>query len=250
MNLICCPHAGGGKIFYSKWMRSFNKEIEFHVMSYPKRDELVRMRMPSSIQKLAELIFLRNRELFEDDYAIWGHSMGSIVGYELAQICIERLGNVPMIFFASGAKAPCDYSDMCIQYNMPEDSLREVLKEYGGVPKEALYSKELTDYLFPIIREDFRLINQYQESEIRRLKAPIILMNGNEDLIETENWSLYAEDGVEEWEYNGGHFFITDERKNLVQRMESVIMEQMRKEQEQYAFDTMGEERMLSREWK
>ena len=77
MNLICCPHAGGGKIFYSKWMRSFNKEIEFHVMSYPKRDELVRMRMPSSIQKLAELIFLRNRELFEDDYAIWGHSMGS-----------------------------------------------------------------------------------------------------------------------------------------------------------------------------
>ena len=75
-------------------------------------------------------------------------------------------------------------------------------------------------------------------------------MNGNEDLIETENWSLYAEDGVEEWEYNGGHFFITDERKNLVQRMESVIMEQMRKEQEQYAFDTMGEERMLSREWK
>lgn len=223
INLICFPHAGGNKMYYLDWKKNFSDEINLSIISYPMRDELCKTPMPKTIQLLVEMIFAQKKELFLEDYIIWGHSMGSIVGYEMAKKCKKELGRDPKLFFISGASAPCDYSNMRIDYEMPEKSLIDCLKKYGGMSEQVYKNREFRDYFFPIIREDFRLINEYYDKDMEQLNCQIIIMNGIEDDVIKENWQLYSNRNVQIWNYSGGHFFINNEKKKIIKQMENEI---------------------------
>src|SRR5689334_11040487 len=83
--LFCLPYAGGSGTVFHKLAQSFGDDVEVHSMQPPGRG--FRMREPA-FAELAGLIY-GLREAIEPrldrPYALFGHSMGALVAFELTR---------------------------------------------------------------------------------------------------------------------------------------------------------------------
>lgn len=221
--LVCFPHAGAGVLYYSKWKSAFGDGIDVRIAGYPLREQRTATPMPASLRLLARDIFTELVDSFRGTYAIWGHSMGSVVGYEVAKLCQERLGNPPLVFFSSGSAAPCDSRFEAVAELDTAEGLKQVLRDYGGLSEDNLADRDFMDCFAPIIAADLRLLGGYEESAFERLRCPIVLMEGRDDRVVTDRWQRYTEHRVETTEFDGGHFFVEERRPEMAALMGSKI---------------------------
>ncbi|MCO1579144.1 alpha/beta fold hydrolase [Crossiella sp. SN42] len=221
--VVCFPHAGAGRLYYSRWQYAFNDAVDLHIVQYPLREQRMQTPMPASIGALAEDVFTEFEEVFRGPYAIWGHSMGSAIGYEVAKRCQERLANPPMTFFSSGAAAPCRATFTRVGDLDTAEGFRDVLLRYGGVRAEYLQDKDFMGYFAPIIEADLRLLGAYQDATFEPLRCPIVLMLGRGDTVTAEEWQRYTEHPLETKEFDGGHFFLDEHRTSMASLMESKV---------------------------
>lgn len=103
VTLLCFPHAGGGRLFYERWRRLLEPTVDFRVAAYPHHEQRLAEPMPATVSGLVEQLYGQLEDELRGDYVVWGHSMGSVVGYELAKLARERLVNLPLAFFSSGS---------------------------------------------------------------------------------------------------------------------------------------------------
>ncbi|MFI9531309.1 thioesterase II family protein [Micromonospora rosaria] len=221
--LVCFPHAGSGTLYYSKWKFAFSDGIDVRVVQYPLREQRTNTPMPASLPLLARDIFTELVDSFRGTFAIWGHSMGSIVGYEVAKLCQQRLDNPPLMFFTSGSAAPCDRGFQRVSDLDTPEGIKKVLRDYGGLTEENLADADFMNYFAPIIGGDLRLLGSYQDVAVEQLRCPIVVMKGRADRVVTDQWQRYTERPVETTEFDGGHFFIEERRPEIAAFMESKI---------------------------
>lgn len=221
--VVCFPHAGAGMLYYSRWRYAFSPAIDLRIVQYPLREQRMNTPMPESPYALAEDIFAEFSDVFGGTYAMWGHSMGSVIGYEVARLCQERLGTAPLVFFSSGSSAPCESRFTRVADLDTRAGFHDVLRHYGGVGEANLQDPEFMKYFAPIIGADLRLLGGYQETTFTKLRCPIVLMEGSDDTVTIDRWALYTDHPVETTEFEGGHFFLEDHRAEMVSLMESKI---------------------------
>lgn len=221
--IVCFPHAGAGMLYYSKWKFAFSDGIDVRVVQYPLREQRTSTPMPASLPLLARDIVTEFVDSFRGTYAIWGHSMGSILGYEVAKLCQERLDNPPLVFFSSGSAAPCDSRFKAVDKLDTPEGIKQVLRDYGGLSEANLADPGFMSYFAPIIVADLRLLGGYEESAFEQLRCPIVVMEGRDDRVVTDQWQRYTERPVETTEFDGGHFFVEERRPEMAAFMESKI---------------------------
>ncbi|MFH9296602.1 thioesterase II family protein [Streptomyces sp. NPDC017520] len=221
--MLCFPHAGAGKLYYSKWRTEFTDAIDWNVVQYPLREQRMRTPMPPTVAELAENIFAEFADIFRRTYVIWGHSMGSVIGYEVARLCQDRLDNPPLVFFSSGASAPSRARFAHVADLDTSEGFRDVLHRYGGVSKEHLRDPDFMTYFAPIIEADLRLLGGYQDMTFDKLRCPVALMMGRSDTATTDMWQRYTDHPLEVTEFDGGHFFLDEHRSAMASLMESQV---------------------------
>ncbi|MFD0203133.1 MULTISPECIES: thioesterase II family protein [Saccharothrix] len=221
--LVCFPHAGAGMLYYSKWKFAFGDGIDVRIARYPLREQRTNTPMPASLPLLARDIFTEMVDSFRGTFAIWGHSMGSNIAYEVAKLCQDRLDNPPLVFFSSGSAAPCDSRFKAVADLDTPEGLKQVLRDYGGLSEENLADADFMSYFAPIIAADLRLLGGYEESTFEQLRCPVVLMEGRDDRVVTDRWQRYTEHPVETTEFDGGHFFVEERRPEMAALMESKI---------------------------
>ncbi len=210
-------------MYYGKWRYEFGDAIDFRIVQYPFREQRMNVPMPASLPSLAEDVFAAFIGTFRGPYAIWGHSMGAIVGYEVAKLCQRRLDNPPMVFFGSASAAPNESRFKRAAMLDDEEGLNEILRHYGGIGEENLRDAEFMKYFSPIISADLQMLATYEETGIERLRCPLVLMKGLDDRADMDGWKLYAGDPPEFIEFPGGHFFLEDCRSQMASIMETRI---------------------------
>ncbi|OLF10296.1 thioesterase [Actinophytocola xinjiangensis] len=221
--MVCFPHAGAGMLYYSKWRFAFGGGIDVRIAQYPLREQRMNTPMPGSLTALAEDLFTELSSSFRGSYAIWGHSMGSVIGYEIAKLCQDRLGNPPLVFFTSGSAAPCDSQFTGVSDLDTKDGVERVLRHYGGLSEENLADPEFMKYFAPIITTDLRLLGGYSDPHQIPLNCPIVLMQGQEDPVSVTNWQRYTQHPISHNTFDGGHFFVDERRPEMAALMESTI---------------------------
>lgn len=225
MRVVIFPHAGGGKTFYREFRSAF-KVSDVYVIQYPGREEKIEQNMPESVDKLADMMFEEYKDLFNCEYVIWGHSMGSTIGYEVAKRCEKILHKSPICFFSSGANAPCLEKDEKEKSSLTSDEDFEKLMDiYGGIPDVLRSNRDFCNYFYPIIRKDMKLIFDYVDSDFIKLHCPVRLIEGTEDGKKTDMWERYTDYDVNVKYYKGGHFFINDHRNELADYIERIALE-------------------------
>src|SRR2546430_16859147 len=95
LTIICLPYAGGNKFSYKIYNSFLPEFIQLHTVDYP--GHLTRMKEPlfTDIHLIVEDVYKQIKDLLTEPYAIYGHSMGALMGYLLTKIIMQKKKQLP-----------------------------------------------------------------------------------------------------------------------------------------------------------
>ncbi len=233
IRLFCFPYAGGSALVYNKWKSDLNRCIQLHLVELAGRGKRISEPYYNSVDEAVEDVFnIIKYELRDALYAFYGHSLGAIIAYQLAQKLRKIKFPQPVHIFFSGRGAPHIRRDDKKPYHtLPQDEFREKVLELGGTPEEFFQHPELLEVLLPLLRADFRVSWSYKHpSDINPLDCDITILTGKEEDLTTaqiEGWKLHSKDKCTLHSFEGGHFFINDpkEKKRIVNIINNTLVE-------------------------
>ena len=207
--LYCLPHAGGNSFFYRTFAPLCPEYVQISPLELPGRGRRSREPLCGSMEALADDLFPQIAAN-KGPYALFGHSMGAILAYLLAQRAACEGVRLPEVLFLSGAPAPTGTSVQA-RHHLPRDAFLEMLRELGGCPPEVLAEPALLEYFEPILRADFEAVDTWQPGLMSSLPLPFVVLSGNRDVIgecDQLAWGDRTSVGLTLHEFEGGHFFI------------------------------------------
>lgn len=233
IRLFCFPYAGGSAVIYNKWQPWLHPKIELIPVELAGRGRRIQEALYKDLPDIIEDVFREvSPKINGAPYALFGHSMGGMIAYELAQKIIDcRLPRPEHIFF-SGRRAPHSKRKDRKQYHLMDDDtfIREVV-ELGGTPPEFFQHPELAELFLPLLRSDFKMseLATYDEP-LRPLDTDIsVLLGKEEDLIaeECDAWKYHGSRRCTIHYFNGGHFFLHDETEQIVGIINNVLAKKL-----------------------
>lgn len=222
IKLFCLPYAGGSAAVYMKWKNKLNDAISLIPIELAGRGKRFNEPYYNSFDGALDDTYMEVCSQLNDTdhFMIYGHSMGSLLAYEIAHKLKENLNKEPIHIFLSGRYPPHISKDRRL-FLLPDDELIKTIFEYGGTPRELIEDEELLSLFLPIIRADYRMMSTYEYIERPgKLDCNISVMNGidDKDILDFEciRWSDYTNGKCTFYEFDGGHFFINDKSEEII----------------------------------
>ena len=219
IRLFCLPFAGGGASRYRDWPRYFPDDVEVVPIQLPGRESRFCEPAIDSVDELADRLVDGIAGYLDLPFAIFGHSMGAFIGFELARR-LRRLGLEPAHFFASGCRAPHLPNRSADRHVLPDSEFVAVLRDLNGIPPDLLENAEFMDLLLPMIRSDFKLAETYRLRRQPPLRCPVSAFGGREDDEvadgDLEAWSHHTTGPFDVHLLSGDHFFVNSSRAELL----------------------------------
>ncbi|WP_399145194.1 thioesterase II family protein [Streptomyces sp. MK7] len=97
MPAVCFPHAGGSASYYYALSKSLAPGPDMLALQYPGRQDRVAEGCVTCLAELAGHAYAALRDA-EDGRpcVLFGHSMGSVLAFEVARRCQERTATPPV----------------------------------------------------------------------------------------------------------------------------------------------------------
>ncbi len=229
INLICLPYAGGSAAIYSKWSKLLNNYIRFHPFEMAGRAGRHKEPFYDSLQEAVEdVIALIQRECVDSDYAVWGHSMGSIMAYELICQLQKRKLKQPVHVFFSGRYPPSVIKEERNLHMLSEPEFEEEAVKLGGLPKNLFRLKGLLKLALDTLRADYRILETYAPGTLEaRFDFNISVLAGKEDeLAEPEDmrkWMNYCGRQCKFYYFEGGHFYLHNHAEEITRIINNTL---------------------------
>ncbi len=226
IKLFAFSYAFGSSYCYNDLKKYLDKNIEFIQFDYPGHGSRILESLLYNVSDIVDDTYkhIKSKIKPNERYALLGYSMGGLICYEL----LKRLENEhnPNCVFIFASHHP-DYrykSDNYEQYDLKD--VKSLLKEYGGTPADALDSEELLEYMKPLVCADMISLREYSDNNHDfKIKCPMIVAGGIDEIYTEENkveWKKYAMNEYEFFEFEGGHFFLFNNHKNLKKAAEII----------------------------
>ncbi len=178
--LMCLPYAGGSAAVYREWGRLAPGHVEVRPVELPghgvRRGEEPYRRLPPLVRALADAL----EPLLDRPYALFGHSMGGLLAFELARLLRRRGWLEPSQLFVSASPAP-DRRYGPTVHDASDAELKARLHALNGTPPEVLDDEELMALALPVIRADFAVMQTYEFVDEPPLDVPLTVFGGIDD---------------------------------------------------------------------
>jgi medium-chain acyl-[acyl-carrier-protein] hydrolase len=222
IKLFCLPYAGGSSLIYKKWEKYLDNSIKLNMIELAGRGSRSKEPYYNSIQKAVEDIFSIVKENTDDSqYAIFGHSMGSILAYKLAAKIKDIKMKQPLHLFLSGRYPPSIKKEERNIYLLPEEEFIREVKSRGGLPEKLFRYEALLQKTIETLRADFKILETggYQPI-IKKLDYSISVLSGDDDSLSEESdmriWREYTKKECSFYVFEGGHFYIHNHAEGVV----------------------------------
>jgi surfactin synthase thioesterase subunit len=221
VTLVCLAHAGGSVALYREWQARLPAWVRVHTLELPghgaRRVAPLHAAWPALIEQLSTE--LRSQLDMARPFAVFGHSMGALVGLELihAMRRFERVS--PVWFGASATIAPRRRAIETQWLGASHDMMLDKLRERGGTPPELLADRDFLDLVMPVMRADFHLCGDHPRHAATAarppLDCPISVLTGCDDIAtasadDVAAWSQETHGDFAARAFEGGHFYLDD----------------------------------------
>jgi surfactin synthase thioesterase subunit len=229
--LFCLPYAGGSATVYNKWVKFLDKSIELKPVELAGRGKRYSQPFYNDVNEAVDDILKTICSEIEDsDYAIFGHSMGNLLTYELLNKLENQGYKDPEHIFFSGRCPPHIIKKRQNLYLLPDEEFKECILSIGGTSEEIFESEELCNIFIPVLKADYRIVEEYVYSPEHNYKfnCPITALSGNEDegtsLKDMLEWEQHAIKGFNNLQFDGGHFFIHTQMQNVIEVINKALI--------------------------
>lgn len=216
--LFIFPYAGGNPAAFSKWIVD---NIESQIVHYPGRGSRFNEPPIKNIDALVENILQAIRPSLDKPFALFGHSMGGLIAFELARSLRRFSLPRPTRLFISACGAPQFPDSNPPIHALPDDEFLDALKKFNGIPVEILNQSETLEIILPILRADFEAVETYRfDPNEHPLDIPIIAFGGLDDERVSreglEGWANQTTSRFESHDFPGDHFFLNNARELIM----------------------------------
>ncbi len=235
LNLFCFPYAGGSAAVFNSWRRYLHRQIELVAVELAGRGKRIYDPLYNDLDEAVEDVFgIIKDKLNEAPYALFGHSMGGVIAYELAQKIRQLPCAQPVHMFFSGRGAPhIAAEDDDPYWHLPDHEFKEKILELGGTPREFFEHPELLEVFLPLLKNDFKIAELYRGSEtVKPLETDITVFIGKEEEVTSERiigWKTHSQRLCSLHFFNGGHFFINEQTQKVVKIINNTLLEELQR---------------------
>lgn len=223
--LLGLPYAGMGASVFRGWEAALPGGVEMRGVRLPGRESRFGEAAIGSLDDLLPAIVEGlPSPLLEGPWSVYGHSMGALIAFELARL-MTASGRPPVAVFVGAFRAPHKPDRYPPLYELPVDEFRAELRLRYGMLNEALDNPQIVEALEPTLRADSRVCDTYVFRPAPPLSCPLWVYGGTaDDHIEThelEAWGEHTSGPFAVERIEGGHFFMTSAREDLLARISS-----------------------------
>ena len=160
--------------------------------------------------------------------ALFGHSMGALIAFELARELRRQDLPSTVHLFVSGRGAPERSRLRHPSSELGADQLLARLRSMGGTPPAMLEDPELMELVLPTLRADLTLCDTYVPAAEDPLECPITAFGGaqargaGKDL---RTWRRHTRGPFRTRMFRGGHFFLQSARPKLLKVIAEYLAE-------------------------
>lgn len=212
---------------YRTWADSLPDWIEVCPVELPGRGSRLREAPITSISTLVPVLGRALIPFLDKPYALFGHSMGALIGFELTRYFRKNQLPQPVHFFASGHTAPSWPGTHPPIHDLPEYQFIEELRKLNGTPDAVLRNDELMQLLLPVLRADFAMNETYAYHDEPPLDFPISAFGGTEDVdVNRESLEAWGRETTGEFSLkilSGDHFFIQSAGQIILHSIEKEL---------------------------
>ena len=229
VRLVCFPHAGGSATFYLPVSRTLSPSIEVLPVQYPGRQDRHSEPCVSDIGELADRVVEHLLPLDAKPLALFGHSMGAVVAYEVARR-LQSKGITPLRLFVSGRRAPSrTRTGNGHVHQLDDNGLIDELRKLSATDSQLLGDPDMLRMILPAVRNDYKAVESYRHVPGPPLDCPIVALTGDDDpqvtLDEATGWSEHTTCGFELKVYEGGHFYLNSHAAAVMEAISAGVAE-------------------------
>ncbi|MDT0616368.1 thioesterase II family protein [Streptomyces lancefieldiae] len=210
--LVCLPHAGGSASYFFPVSKALSPDVEVLAVQYPGRQDRRGEPCLESVDELADHVARDLGALTDRPLALFGHSMGASVAFEVAR----RLAgtDVPLLgLIASGRSAPSSTWGADVHLRDDAGILRE-LRELSGTDARLFDDEELLRMILPAVRGDYTAVARYRCAPGVRIACPVSVLVGDADPqvppAQAERWRDHTDGAFDLRVFPGGHFYLNE----------------------------------------
>jgi surfactin synthase thioesterase subunit len=170
---------------------------------------------------VADVLAKRISPATGEPYALFGHSMGALLAFEVARRFRDRRQAPPVVLYVSGRQAPHLPTQTRLSSIASDDEfLVRLGKRYGGVPAALVQDRRLRQAFLPLLRADIDLVESYRYCHAQPLGTDIVAFGGTDDTSVSNSalaaWRAHTSAAFSMRLFTGGHFFVNQSRPEVI----------------------------------
>ncbi|MGW7074825.1 thioesterase II family protein [Streptomyces sp. NPDC054866] len=215
LRLFLLHHAGGSHLAYRDWAPRFPASWDICLLEAPGRGSLSQLPAHVTAPGLSAHFLDAVAPRLDVPFALFGHSMGALIAYEMTQQLAERFLPEPAWLGISSCGAPFEPAADAgpPMYTLPSPQLRDALAAMGGLPPAIVEDDDIWQLYEPRLRADFQVVGGWhpRRAGADRIAVPCSLFGGEDDAVVTPGhlmeWAAGADQLIGQHLFAGAHFY-------------------------------------------